>query len=111
MDWWHLQAVFFDRLAAALPWLLGGFALFGGIYLSPLGRSAIRYLRANKRDAAVSEAILAELIEQRGTLGEVIERLDATERELRSGRLLSTQRLPTTPVPLTPEESPIPTPH
>ena len=111
MDWWHLRAVFFERLAAALPWLLGGLALFGAVYLSPLGRSAIRYLRANKRDAAVSESILAELIEQRGTLGEVIERLDATERELRSGRLPSTRQLPATPVPLTPEEPRIPTPH
>lgn len=95
------QMVFFNTAAAVLPWLLAGLVLLGAVSFSPLGRLWIAYLRERHRDSEALDAMLSETSALRGMLGEVIERLDATERRLAAGQPASlppvTDRI-TTPV-------------
>jgi hypothetical protein len=49
---------------------------------SPPGRSLVRHFQASRQDAAVNEQLLGELLNLREQLGEVVERLDATDRLL-----------------------------
>lgn len=108
----HLRYVFFEHAASALPWLIGGFVLLGGWYLSPFGRAWMRHLRESRREVALTEAMLQELGELRLTLGEVVERLDTTERELNRVRVLAPRQADAgTLPPLNPSEPRIPTPH
>jgi hypothetical protein len=81
-SWSPYLGSFLNYLMAALPWLVGAgvFAVVG--YASPLGRALLRYLRDHRRDAELTEEMLLELQALRGTLGEVVERLDGTERLL-----------------------------
>jgi hypothetical protein len=69
-------------LGTALPWGLGALAIAGALSLTPFGQGLIDYLRSRRRDTEALEAVLQELAELRTTLGEVVERLDATERRL-----------------------------
>lgn len=73
------------------------------ISFSPLGRGILRHLRESTRDAALTEQVLAELIELRAALGEVTERLDSTERFL-SHALLAGPRPERPSRPITPTE-------
>lgn len=82
-----LKMVFLNTAAAVVPFLLGGLVLIAAVSYSPLGRLWIGYLRQRKRDSEALEAMLEETAELRGVLGEVVERLDATERRLALGAL------------------------
>ncbi len=84
--WWLTQ--FLYKFVTVLPWLVGGAAGLAIVSFSPLGRGILRHLRESKRDAALNEQVLTELTALRGELGEVMERLDSTER------MLSTTLLP-----------------
>lgn len=86
MDPQVLWMVFLSTAAAVLPWVLGGLVLVGAVAFSPLGRLWIAYLRERHRDSEALEAMLAESGALRSMLGEVIERLDATERRLALGQ-------------------------
>jgi hypothetical protein len=76
----------------ALPWLLGGVTLLATVSFSPLGLGLLRYLREHRRDAALTESVLTELGELRSSLSDVIERLDATDRQLRNAPRLPAHR-------------------
>ena len=99
-----------EHAAAALPWVAGAFLLLGVAYYSPLGRAVMRYLREGRRDSALTEAMLAELGELRLALGEVIARLDGTERLLERERQTSLARSEPMPRP-EPRAQSIVTPH
>jgi hypothetical protein len=71
-----------EHAVVALPWTIGALIVFGVAYFSPLGRALMHSLRESRRDTALTEAMLAELGELRLALGEVVERLDGTERLL-----------------------------
>ncbi|MBL8989717.1 MAG: hypothetical protein JNJ80_25835 [Gemmatimonadetes bacterium] len=64
------------------PWILGAGAVAAVVSWSPLGRALLRYLQARRQDAAVNEQLLTELATLRQQLGEIVERLDATEQLL-----------------------------
>jgi hypothetical protein len=83
---WLLQLLYSST--AVIPWLVGGVLGLAVVSFSPLGRGILRHLRESKRDAALTEQVLAELTALRAELGEITERLDSTER------LLSTSLLP-----------------
>jgi len=82
-----LKMIFLNTAAAVIPFLLGGLVLIAAVSYSPLGRLWIGYLRQRKRDSESLEAMLEETAALRGVLGEVVERLDATERRLALGAL------------------------
>lgn len=82
-----LKMIFLNTAAAVVPFLLGGLVLIAAVSYSPLGRLWIGYLRQRKRDSEALEAMLEETAALRGVLGEVVERLDATERRLALGAL------------------------
>jgi hypothetical protein len=82
-----LKMIFLNTAAAALPFLIGGLILLAAVSYSPLGRLLIGYLRERKRDSEALQAMLDETSALRGVLGEVVERLDATERRLALGAL------------------------
>lgn len=112
MDWIHLKAVFFEHVASALPWIVGGLVLLVAWSLSPFGRALIRHLRDSRRDVSLTEAMLNELGELRLTLSEVAERLDATEQELTRARMFAPRPADTSALPPTMSAEPrIPTPH
>jgi hypothetical protein len=77
-----LKMVFMSTAAHVLPWLLGGLVFLGAVSISPLGRMLIGYLRERRRDGESLDALLAETSALRAVLGEVVERLDSTERHL-----------------------------
>ena len=81
-SWLPYFGSFLNYLMAALPWLLGAGAFAAIGYVSPVGRGLLRYLREHRHDAELTEEMLMELRSLRGTLGEVVERLDATEQRL-----------------------------
>jgi hypothetical protein len=97
-----LKMIFLNTAAAVIPFLLGGLVLIAAVSYSPLGRLWIGYLRQRKRDSEALEAMLEETAGLRAVLGEVVERLDATERRLALGALPSPTRnqaeLPTTEI-------------
>lgn len=70
------------QLLGYVPVLLALAAGIAIVSVSPLGRGLFRFLRERRRDALVNEQLLDELVQLRSTLGEVTERLDATERLL-----------------------------
>ena len=82
-----LRMIFLNTAAAVVPFILGGLVLIAAVSYSPLGRLWIGYLRQRKRDSEALEAMLDETVALRGVLGEVVERLDATERRLALGAL------------------------
>ena len=82
-----LKMIFLNTAAAVIPFILGGLVLIAAVSFSPLGRLWIGYLRQRKRDSEALEAMLEETAALRGVLGEVVERLDATERRLALGAL------------------------
>jgi hypothetical protein len=84
-----------EHAAVALPWVVGCLLVMGVAYLSPLGRALMRHLRERATDAALSEAMLAELEQLRLTLGEVVERLDSTEGMLELSRRASAPAIDT----------------
>jgi hypothetical protein len=86
LDWVYLRSVFMTQLATVLPWLLAGAALSAALYLTPLSRALLRYVRERKRDTGLTEAMLGELRELKLALAEVLERLDSTDQRLRSLR-------------------------
>lgn len=92
MNFEILKIVFLNTSAAVLPWLLGGLVLLGAVSFSPLGRLWVGYLRERRRDSESLEALLGEMNGLRSVLGEVVERLDATERRLALGQLPSHPR-------------------
>jgi hypothetical protein len=73
---------FAQQLLGYIPTLLVVATGVGIVSWSPLGRGLIRFLRERRRDGLVNEQLLDELVHLRTTLGEVTERLDATERLL-----------------------------
>ena len=77
-----LKMILLNSSVVMLPWLVGGLILIAAVSFSPLGRLFVGYLRDRRRDAEALEAMLAETSALRGVLGEVVERLDATERRL-----------------------------
>jgi hypothetical protein len=83
---WLLQLLYAST--TVLPWLIGGVLGLAIFSFSPLGRGILRHLRESRRDTALNEQMLAELTALRAELGDVMERLDSTER------LLSTSALP-----------------
>jgi hypothetical protein len=87
MDLDLLKMIFLNTAAAVIPFLLGGLVLIAAVSYSPLGRLWIGYLRQRKRDSEALEAMLEETAGLRTVLGEVVERLDATERRLALGAL------------------------
>jgi hypothetical protein len=97
-----LRMIFLNTAAAVVPFILGGLVLIAAVSYSPLGRLWIGYLRQRKRDSEALEAMLDETVALRGVLGEVVERLDATERRLALGALpmppQSQADLPTTEI-------------
>jgi hypothetical protein len=80
-----LKMILLNTSMVVLPWLVGGLILIAAVSFSPLGRLWVGYLRDRRRDAEALEAMLAETSALRGVLGEVVERLDATERRLALG--------------------------
>ena len=80
-----LKMVLLNSAMGMLPWLVGGLILIAAVSFSPLGRMFAGYLRDRRRDAEALESMLAETSALRGVLGEVVERLDATERRLALG--------------------------
>ena len=84
--WFAFRNVFMEHVASSLPLILAIAAMAVIIGFSPFGRALVVYLREHKRDTALSEGILDELVELRRTLGEVTERLDATEQLLVQSR-------------------------
>ena len=82
-----LKMIFLNTAAAVVPFILGGLVLIAAVSFSPLGRLWIGYLRQRKRDSEALEAMVEEIAALRGVLGEVVERLDATERRLALGAL------------------------
>ena len=80
-----LKMILLNSSVVMLPWLVGGLILIAAVSFSPLGRMFVGYLRDRHRDAEALEAMLAETSALRGVLGEVVERLDATERRLALG--------------------------
>jgi len=98
---WLLQLLYSST--TVIPWLVGGVFGLAVLSFSPLGRGILRHLRESKRDAALSEQVLAELTALRAELGEVMERLDSTERLL-STSLLPGFRQDRPPRPATPNE-------
>ena len=82
-----LTMVFLNTAVAVVPFILGGLVLIAAVSYSPLGRLWIGYLRQRKRDSEALEAMLDETAALRSVLGEVVERLDATERRLALGAL------------------------
>ncbi|HSE52062.1 MAG TPA: hypothetical protein VLB00_07715 [Gemmatimonadales bacterium] len=80
-----LKMILLNSTVVMLPWLVGGLILIAAVSFSPLGRMFVGYLRDRRRDAEALEAMLAETGALRGVLGEVVERLDATERRLALG--------------------------
>lgn len=99
-----------EHAAVALPWVLGAFVLLSAGYFSPFGRALMRYLREERRDSALTDAMLAELGELRLALGEVVERLDGTERMLDRDRRSGLVHSGPLPGP-EPRGQPIITPH
>jgi hypothetical protein len=97
-----LKMIFLNTAAAVVPFILGGLVLIAAVSFSPLGRLWIGYLRQRNRDSEALEAMLQETAALRGVLGEVVERLDATERRLALGALPVPPRvqedLPTTEI-------------
>jgi hypothetical protein len=73
---------FAQQLLGYAPMLLVVAAGVGIVSWSPLGRGLLQFLRDRRRDGAVNEQLLDELVHLRATLGEVTERLDGTERLL-----------------------------
>jgi hypothetical protein len=92
--WWLTQVLY--KLLEVFPWLVGGSVGLAIVSFSPLGRGILRHLRDSKRDAALNEQVLAELTALRGELGEVMERLDSTERLLSSSLLPGLHPTPST---------------
>ena len=87
-----LKMILLNSSVVMLPWLVGGLILIAAVSFSPLGRLFVGYLRDRRRDAEALEAMLAETSALRGVLGEVVERLDATERRLALGPPTPTPR-------------------
>jgi len=94
------------RLLSYVPTLLALTAGVAIVSLSPLGRGLLRFLRERRRDALLNEQILDELVHLRTTLGEVTERLDATERLL---SMRGEAQIPASPRPDRPAH--VSTPH
>lgn len=80
-----LKMILLNSAMGMLPWLVGGLILIAAVSFSPLGRLWVGYLRDRRRDAEALDAMLAETSALRSVLGEVVERLDATERRLALG--------------------------
>lgn len=80
-----LKMILLNTSMVVLPWLVGGLILIAAVSFSPIGRLWVGYLRDRRRDAEALEAMLSETSALRGVLGEVVERLDATERRLALG--------------------------
>lgn len=101
-----------DHLASSLPLILAMAAMAIAIGFSPFGRALVAFLREQKRDTALTEGILDELVELRRTLGEVTERLDATEQLLVQARQtpLASGLVPPRPVDAG-DSGRVPTPH
>ena len=78
--WAYYQSVIIGH-ALQLLTLAAGVAI---VSLSPIGRGALAAIAARRQDRAINEQLLAELEALRSTLGEVTERLDATERLLKT---------------------------
>jgi hypothetical protein len=112
MNWsWYLQQVL-ARLTEVVPWLLGGLVGLGAFSFSPLGRELVHRLRVRRADTALAEATLQELAEVRQLLGEIVERLDVTERRLsQMGAEASLPRPVIGQAPVLPQERPPVTPH
>lgn len=92
MTWSYIWTHFLLNLLPALPWIVGGVAGLSVISFGPLGRALAQRLRHGTEDQA---AILDEMAAVRGELGEVLERLDYTERLLsRAGILEDGPALP-----------------
>ncbi len=82
MDLTPLLSVLIQVGLSVLPWVVGVGAGVAIVSWSPLGRSLVRHFQARRQDAAVNEQLLGELLSLREQLGEVVERLDATDRLL-----------------------------
>jgi hypothetical protein len=84
MDWHHLFIQLAYNLAAVLPWLLGGALGVAVISVSPLGRVAVRHLRARREEQDLLEELVIQVSAMRQELAEAAERLDGTDRLLRA---------------------------
>ena len=80
LEYWRL--LLWNGLSNTLPWIVASAVVLGLLSWSPFGMGMLRMLRERRRDAAMTEELLNELSGLRQILGEVIERLDATERRL-----------------------------
>ncbi len=82
---WHAEfESFINHLVAALPWLLGLGGTAAIIGYSRLGRALLSWSREQERANELSSELLQELALIKSSLGELTERLDATEHHLRS---------------------------
>jgi hypothetical protein len=104
MNWGWYLAQLLARTVEVLPWLLAGLGGLAIVSFSPLGRGLLRYLRTREDETALNEQLLQELEELRKVLGDVVERLDFTERQM-AQKLLGPLRPPALP-----EATPLPRP-
>lgn len=107
-----LLFMFLQNLLKALPYLLVTGISVGLVSWSPLGRAVLEYLRERKRNMALTQEMLEELSGLRHALGEVTERLDATERNLNMARERGELKQGSASPPTPSSDSPRPiTPH
>ncbi len=78
---WHYWQNVIIGHALQLLTLATGVAI---VSLSPLGKGLLAAIRNRAKDRIVNDQLLAELEHLRGALGEVTERLDSTERLLKT---------------------------
>lgn len=81
-NWYWTQLV--ANLIPVIPWVLAGLAGLGAVSWSPLGRSLLRHLKDRREEAALLEELVVQVTAMRQDLAEVTERLDGTERLLRT---------------------------
>lgn len=81
-DWYWHQLLF--NLLPVLPWFLVGLAGLGVVSFSPLGRSLVRHFKERREETALLEELVMQITAMRQDLADVTERLDGTDRLLRT---------------------------
>jgi hypothetical protein len=86
-------------LNTVIPWALGAGVVAAILSFTPLGKAILRHLTERQRDSELLAVALDDLAALRGSVGEVLERLDVTERRLATDRHAALN-LPLKPNPL-----------